>query len=172
MVTENLSRKTFWRGRFIRYAPLILWVAVIFVNSSTIGASSNTSRIIRPLLEWFFSDASPAAIDVYHGYIRKLAHFTEYAALAFFASRAFWHSSRDILSRLWFVWAFLIVASIASTDEYNQSFNPLRTSSFYDVLIDIAGGAAMILFYSLFARRKIRPLIEKIRLQNLSAKRK
>jgi len=154
---ENTERKkTFWRGRIIRYAPLILWVAVIFINSSTIGASTNTSRVIRPLLEWLFPLTDAATIDVYHGYIRKLAHFTEYAALAFLASHAFWHSSREILRRFWFVWAFLIVAFIASSDEYNQSFNSLRTSSIYDVLIDVSGGSTMILLYSLLKKNKTR----------------
>ena len=142
MLNSNSSNK--WRGRIVRYAPLILWVAVIFINSSTVGATQNTSRIIRPLLEWLFSAADAATIDIYHGYIRKLAHFTEYAVLAFFASRAFWYSSRTYLQNLWFVWAFLFVAFVAAADEYNQSFNPLRTASGYDTLIDMAGGLSAI----------------------------
>lgn len=149
--TQN-SKK--WRGRIIRYAPLILWVAVIFINSSTIGASSNTSRIIRPLLEWLFSDAPSATIDVYHGYIRKLAHFTEYGALGLIAARAFWHSSQAILQKFWFGWAFLFVTVVASFDEYNQSFNPARTSSVYDVLIDCAGGATAIALFYLFRKTR------------------
>jgi VanZ family protein len=136
-----------WRGRIIRYAPLILWTAVIFINSSTIGASNNTSRLIRPLLEWLFPAADADALAVYHGYVRKFAHFTEYFVLAFFASRAFRHSSTEILRKFWFVWTFLFVAFIASTDEYNQSLNALRTGSVYDVLIDVAGGTASILLF-------------------------
>lgn len=148
-------QKTFWRGRLIRYAPLILWLAVIFVNSSTIGATNNTSRIIRPLLEWLFADASPATLDIYHGYIRKLAHLTEYAVLAFFASRAFGLSSQTILRKFWFVWAFLFVAFTASADEYNQSFNDARTGSVYDVLIDVSGGLfAIAVFYIVKMRTK------------------
>lgn len=148
MADSNSTNK--WRGRFIRYAPLILWLAVIFINSSTMGATNNTSRFIRPLLEWLFAGESAATIDVYHGYIRKLAHFTEYAVLGFFAARAFWYSSQTILRKFWFVWAFLFVAFVASADEYNQSFNPLRTGSAYDVLIDVSGGLAMILFIAIF----------------------
>lgn len=132
----------------IRYAPLLLWLAVIFINSSTVGATNNTSRVIRPLLEWLFPNASALTLDIYHGYIRKLAHFTEYAVLAFFAARAFWHSSQTILRKFWFVWAFLFVALTASADEYNQSFNAARTGSIYDVLIDVAGGLfALAVFY-------------------------
>ena len=139
MVINN-STQNIWRGRIIRYAPLILWVAVIFINSSGIGASQNSSRIIRPLLEWLFPSADAASLDIYHGYIRKLAHFTEYGVLGFLASRAFWLSSKTFLRKFWFAWAFLFVVFVASVDEYNQSFNALRTGSVYDTLIDASGG--------------------------------
>jgi len=135
-----------WRGRIIRYAPLILWISVIFFASSTAGANKNTSLFVRPLLVWLFPEAPAATLDIYHGYVRKFAHFAEYAALAFFASRAFWDSSFQILRRFWFVWAFLTVTLIAAADEYNQSFNILRTGSFYDTLIDASGGLTMIVF--------------------------
>lgn len=139
-----------WRGRIIRYAPLILWISVIFFASSTAGASKNTSLFVRPLLVWLFPEAPAATLDVYHGYVRKFAHFAEYAALAFFASRAFWDSSFQILRRFWFVWAFLTVVLVASIDEYNQSFNALRTGSIYDTLIDASGGLTMILLLALY----------------------
>ena len=148
MVRTDESYK--WRGRIIRYAPLILWVCVVFIASSTAGASKNTSIIIRPLLEWLFPAATSATIDIYHGYIRKCAHFTEYALLALLASRAFFNSSKPFLRRFWFVWTFLIVASVASFDEYNQSFNALRTSSVYDVLLDACGGLTMILGFAIY----------------------
>jgi VanZ family protein len=32
---------------------------------------------------------------------------------------------------------------VASLDELNQSFDPTRTGSIYDVLLDIAGGSTM-----------------------------
>jgi VanZ family protein len=156
MTNSDSSNK--WRGRIIRYAPLILWVAVIFTASSTAGASQNTSMIIRPLLEWLFPDAPAAALDIYHGYIRKLAHFTEYGVLAFLASRAFWLSSQTILRKFWFLWAFLFVALVASADEYGQSFNDRRTGSVYDTLIDVSGGLTVILLivlYRRFARKRL-----------------
>jgi VanZ family protein len=152
-MTESEIEKKIWRGRFIRYAPLILWMTVIFTASSTAGASQNTSMIIRPLLEWLFPGAPPATLDVYHGYIRKLAHFTEYGILGFFAARAFWYSSQTVLQKFWFVWAFLFVAFVASVDEYNQSYNPLRTGSGYDVSIDVAGGLFVIAVFLILKTR-------------------
>lgn len=98
---------------------------------------NETSRFIRPLLEFLFPDASPATLLQYHGYIRKLAHFTEYAILAFFAYRVF-KSRHPYLS------ATLLVAAVAIADEINQSFNSSRTASPYDVLLDVIGGATML----------------------------
>jgi len=143
MIDSNSQNK--WRGRIIRYAPLILWIAVIFIASSTQGAMSNTSRFIRPFLEWLFPNTPEEILIIYHGYIRKSAHFIEYAVLAFWASIAFWNSSKEFLRKFWYVAAFILVIAVASIDEFNQSFNTARTGTFYDVLLDASGGIFMIL---------------------------
>lgn len=137
--------------RLSRYAPLVLWIGLIFLASSTTGSMSNTSRIIRPLLNWLFPAAPEDIITIYHGYIRKSAHFIEYAILAFWASRAFWGSAADFLKRHWYALAFAVVIVTASLDEFSQSFNPARTSSPYDVVLDCIGGLTMIV--ALFAVR-------------------
>lgn len=133
-----------------RYAPLLLWIGVILVASTTQASMSNTSHFIRPLLIFLFPSAPEDTLIIYHGYIRKFAHFAEYAALSFFASRAFWSSSAEIIRKYWFVFALGLVALIASIDEYNQSFNPARTGSIYDFLLDVSGGIFMlIIFYTI-----------------------
>ena len=132
------------RGRFWRYAPLILWIIVIFVASSNIGSMSNTSRIIRPLLLWLIPDISEATLLVVHGFVRKTAHFVFYFILGLLAARAFASTSKSYLQKLWFPAALLIVVTIASLDETNQSFLASRTSSIYDVLLDTAGGLTAI----------------------------
>ena len=116
---------------------------------------SNTSRFIRPLLEFLFPGAPEEILIVYHGYIRKLAHVTVYAILAFWASRAFINSSRKFLRLFWFACAFVLVLLVASIDETNQSFLNSRTGSIYDVLLDAFGGFAMIaVFYLVMKYRK------------------
>jgi VanZ family protein len=144
-----------WHKRIFRYVPFIFWIGVIFFLSSNSGSMSNTSRFIRPLLEFLFPNSLPETLDIYHGYIRKLAHITEYAILAFFASRTFFNSSKTYLRRFWYVLAMLAVLTVAAFDEYNQSFNLNRTSSIYDVLLDCFGGFLMICAFSLlkFTRR-------------------
>lgn len=150
-MNKRISNKK-WRGRIIRYAPLILWAGAVFLASSTTGSMSNTSLVIRPLLEWLFPNTPEDVLIGYHGYIRKFAHFFEYAVLAFFASRAFYNSSVKTLNKYWWLFAFSMVALIASTDEYNQSFNTARTGSVYDVLLDCSGGLTMIMLFLFFKR--------------------
>lgn len=139
-----------WRGRVIRYAPLFLWIGLILFLSTGQGAMSNTSRFIRPFLEFLFPNSPEEILLTYHNYIRKLAHATEYAGLAFFAARAFSSSSVNILQKFWFVFSIFIVVFIALTDEYNQSFNPARTGSIYDVWLDVVGGFFMLLLIVIF----------------------
>jgi VanZ family protein len=141
----NDLQKSKWRRRIIRYAPLFLWIGVVLFASTSQGAMQNTSRFIRPLLVFLFPNAPEETLIIYHGYIRKLAHFTEYAILAFWASRAFSTSSIKFLQKFWFIFSLALVFLVASIDEYNQSFDVLRTGSIYDALLDVCGGLAMIL---------------------------
>jgi len=144
------SKNNKWRERFFRYAPLFLWICVIFAASSKMGAMSNTSLIIRPILNWLFPNTPDEIITLYHSYIRKLAHFTEYAVLAFWALRAFSGSAIFFLKRHHYSFAFVLVLLTASIDEYYQSFNPVRTGSIYDVFIDCLGGLVIIALYIIF----------------------
>ncbi len=131
----------------MRYAPLFLWIGVIFYLSSNSGSMEETSRFIGPLLHYLFPATPEEILQIYHGYIRKAAHLTEYAILAFLAFRVF--SSSSIAK---YILPIVLVAAIAMMDEFNQSFEASRTSSGWDVLLDIAGGAAMILILWLFQR--------------------
>lgn len=138
-----------WRGRFFRYAPLILWVGVVLFASTGSASMSETSRFVRPLLHFLFPNSPEQTLVIYHAYIRKFAHFAEYAGLAFFAARAFCNSSIDVLRGYWFFFAFSIAALVASIDEYNQSFNQARTGSVYDVILDWAGALTMLVLFAL-----------------------
>lgn len=113
---------------------------------------AQTSRFIRPLLKFLFPHTPDEILQIYHGYIRKSAHFIEYAILAFWATRTFSTSAKMLLQKYWFVLAFLTVFIVAAIDETNQSFNPARTGSARDVLLDCAGGAFMILIFALYFR--------------------
>ncbi len=131
----------------------------ILLASTTQASMSNTSRFIRPLLEFLFPNTPEETLILYHGYIRKLAHLSEYAILAFWASRAFWSSSVNFLQKYWFIISLATVFLVASIDEYNQSFNLLRTGSIYDVWLDVSGGLWMIMVlqvWRVFKARKVK----------------
>jgi len=145
-------------SRVRRYGPLILWLAFIFFASTGEFSAENTSRIIRPLLLWLFPGISEERLALAHFLIRKAAHFTEYAILAFLAARAFSTSSKEMLRRRWFFISLAIVVLYALTDEYHKSFVPSRTSSIYDRLIDVSGGLTLLCLYALWRWRKAKQM--------------
>ncbi|HZH34567.1 MAG TPA: VanZ family protein [Pyrinomonadaceae bacterium] len=145
-------QKTNRRERFMRYAPLIFWLGVIFFASSSQGSMSNTSQVIRPLILFFFPGLDEASILAIQVFIRKTAHFTVYFVLGLLSARAFSSSAKEFLQKNWFPVSLCLVVLTASLDETNQSFLSSRTGSVYDVLLDTAGGATA-LFLSLFLIR-------------------
>jgi VanZ family protein len=152
MAQEQIHSKR--RRQIFAYAPLFVWIGLILFLGSGAGSMGETSRFVRPLLEFLFPSASEEIYAVYHGFIRKFAHFFEYAMLAYLAQRAFSRSSRRSLAKRPFPFAFLLVVITAIADEANQSFIESRTSSPYDVLLDIAGGCVILACVWFFGRRQ------------------
>jgi VanZ family protein len=139
------------RKLLTHYAPLVIWIVVILGLGSQLGSMNETSRFVRPLLEFLFPNALPETLTYVHGYIRKFAHLAEYAVLGFLAFRAF-----ADLQKARFAAALILVLAVAATDEVKQSFDPTRTASPWDVLIDIAGGAAAVILYRYYLLRRKR----------------
>lgn len=153
----SFSSLIFRPASFIgRYAPVVLWVGLIFFASTGSMSASNTSRIIRPLLVWLFPDITEASLLQAHFFVRKTAHFTEYAILALLTARALLASPDDRLRRRWYAFAFALVATVALLDEYFQSFNPTRTGTIYDSFIDMSGGATALLLLALWRAYRAR----------------
>lgn len=142
-----------WRDRFLAYAPILLWVGVIFYLSSDNGSMNETSRFVRPVLKFLFPAAPEETLQIYHGYVRKCAHVTEYAILALLTFRALTGAASARLRKWRYLVPLILVAAIASADEFNQSFLASRTGSPRDVLLDISGGAGMIALLWLIGRR-------------------
>ena len=143
-----------WRGRLRRYGPLAAWVGFIFFASTGSLSASNTSRIIRPLLLWLFPEITEAELLSAHTLVRKSAHLIEYAVLGLLASRAFRSSSRPRLRSWWHVSALALVAACALLDEYHQSFEPTRTGTVYDSVIDVIGGVCAVAAVAWWTRRR------------------
>lgn len=103
---------------------------------------SETSRFIRPILEFLFPQATETTLIFYHSLIRKAAHLVEYAVLAFLAVRAFRPLTAFKHPGFAYAASLTLVCAIAVLDELNQSFIGTRTGSIADVMLDITGGLA------------------------------
>src|SRR4030081_2707248 len=74
---------------FLRYwLPVVAWLGVIFVGSTDVMSTEQTSRIIVPFLRWLKPDISVEAIGLVQFSVRKAAHLAEYAILAMLLWRA------------------------------------------------------------------------------------
>lgn len=107
---------------------------------------NETSRFIGPLLAFLFPSADADTLYLYHAAIRKMAHVFQYGVLCLLAVRTFEFFKRPA------VLALCYVAVIALMDEINQSFDPARTATPLDVLLDFGGGLLALGTLSLYHR--------------------
>jgi VanZ family protein len=124
-----------------RWAPPILWAALIWFFSTRYFSADQTSSWIVPILHKIAPSLSREALAAAHYAIRKAAHFTEYFILGLLLLRAL--RSEERRWRLqWALIALAIAACYASVDEIHQAFVATRTPSARDSLIDISGAFA------------------------------
>lgn len=123
------------------WGPVLLWMGFIFWMSTDSFSGENTSRIIKPLIQFLLPGAASATVDMIHTAIRKCGHVTEYFILGLLLFHAFRLNSRG-KERVWH-WAILSLLAgmlYAAGDEFHQSFTVMRGASPIDVGIDTAGG--------------------------------
>src|SRR4051794_28964281 len=82
----------------------------------------------------------------------KLLHFTEYAALGAAWYRALRGEGLSAASAL--VAAALATGAFGVSDEWHQSFVPLRDASIRDWMTDLMGGAAGAAGFGILTRRR------------------
>jgi VanZ family protein len=113
---------------FYHWLPALSWMALIFVLSSLPGSE--------------LSDFG--SIDFF---VKKGAHVTEYAILYFLLFRAL---QPIMIPRKALIFSAIIAVVYAISDEYHQTFVPLRDGRMRDVMIDSLG---IFLMYLLLRRR-------------------
>ena len=119
----------------------ILWMIFIFVMSQTPGNdSSKQSNFIVDIIIHIL----PITRDTLSFIVRKCAHMTEYAILAFLIYKTIVHIEKS------FIFTFLY----ACTDEFHQLFIAGRAGQFRDVCIDSTGALIMILIIYIINKRK------------------
>lgn len=112
-----------------RWLAVVVWMALIFYVS-------NQPKDEIPSFGW---------LDLL---IKKVAHFTAYAILAWLCYAASGH----------FSWALLITVVYAMTDEYHQTFILNRHGTPLDVVIDALGGWLALYWQQRRARRQPHPI--------------
>lgn len=136
------------------FAPALAVMGLIYFFSSQNAALSSelsypiTEELVHALDRLFSLELSEAeliaASGIYHSFVRKLAHMTEYAALAvtLFLPFRLWHIPCPRIS----AWCFCLV--YAALDEFHQRFSFGRSPSFGDVFIDVSGAIIGLLLVS------------------------
>lgn len=138
----SLSRS----GSISRWIALLVWIGFIFFFSTDSFSSAETSRVILPLLKYFFPFLAPEQLVLGHAVCRKAGHILEYFVLGLLAVRALstgppgWVRAR--------LPAMALVAVVALSDEFHQAFVPSRTSALADVGYDLIGGMGALMLIS------------------------
>ena len=138
------------------WLPSFIWLAVIVLESSNLGSSEHTSRILYPIFHYLFG-MGPQRFEILHVILRKTGHFVGYATLSILLFRS-WRGTFPRLStrwcRQWAMLAFVCTALVASLDEFHQTFLPSRTGMFRDVVLDSSAALiAQIVIFAILRKR-------------------
>lgn len=134
-----------------------LWLAIIITESSKLGGTSNTSRILYPVFHYLFG-MDLARFEVWHPILRKTGHVVGYFILSLLFFRA-WRATlpQPRVQKWWFTWAriaWMTTTLVACLDEWHQAYVPGRGSSVHDVLLDSAAAlVAQIVLWLILRRR-------------------
>ena len=136
----------------------LLWTGFIFSMSLKVGEDSGRLSggvlniildIISPLWENIFGPITDNGIELFHHFIRKAAHFTEFMVLGVLAL-----STALNFEKLRFKWldALSYGLLIASFDETLQLFVEGRAGRVADVCIDFCGVLTGVMLIILFSK--------------------
>ena len=146
-VTTATSARAAWAWLLVA-----LWAAVVWWLGTDQFSAGAGSRILGPLISFFWPDATPLQHWQLYMAIRKGAHLFVYAVLAALAFRAALLSGVPTPMRGAAI-ALAIAISMAGLDEWRQSQSTARTGAASDVMIDAAGASAAIALLSAMRRR-------------------
>ncbi len=147
----------------LSFLPALLIMVAIFRFSSQNADDSSTEsiRITQELLcairDRLRLSWTPSQLSLYiersEFFIRKLAHFSEYAALglSFILPLCAFYSG-SFKKKTLFLTSWIICIAYAASDELHQFFSPGRSPQIRDVVIDSFGALAGILLGLLLIR--------------------
>lgn len=127
---------------------ILLYIMIFFLSSENGDQSSDISmRVTRAFWRIYYKIAGGGegpvveyTVSSTEGFIRKLAHFIEYAGVGFlsYSIVVTWYGTVRKGQLLVVIQLFVS----AGLDEIHQYFVPGRNAAFTDVLLDTAGGIA------------------------------
>jgi VanZ family protein len=140
------------------WIPVLIWLTGIGLESFRMSSNVTVGWLGR-LCHLLHLRVSDTALMELNHILRKAGHVTGYGILCLLVFRACFHSAASVhplsngLSRVrCSVFALSLTLITAVLDEWHQSFDPSRTSSAWDVGIDMTG-AVVFLAFTLFVLR-------------------
>ncbi|MBS7007259.1 VanZ family protein [Anaerostipes sp.] len=153
-----MKNKKLWRSVYWLLTALMM-TGIFLFSAKTASTSEQMSMGVTRFLTKYIG--MNHVLSVMDHYVRKTAHFMEYALLAVLVYNAL---KIDITKKLYLFSAAQFICSFyAATDELHQYFVPGRSCQLKDVLIDSCGALTGICLCFLFSAltRKIRRKPEK-----------
>ena len=130
------------------WLPVLLWLGVIAYESLRLS-SHVTGTYLWTFFRWLHLSISPTAFAELHHVLRKVGHVTGYGILCLLTFRAWFHTlDGAVLKALRLrcaVLALSLTLITAVLDEWHQNIDPARTSSVWDVGLDMTGGLAFLM---------------------------
>ena len=135
------------------WLSVLAWTMLIFYMSLNTGEDSGalSGNITKSILDFLSSLGIHISFESAHHFIRKAAHFSEYAVLGLLVCNA--QKKAPLLMQSAPVICFWMVL-VPALDETLQHFVPGRYGALSDVLLDVCGYAFAAVLFALFAKRK------------------
>ena len=147
-------------GSVLSWVAVIVWMAFIFYLSAQVAEQSNQlstgiTETIIGIIRKLIPNAKPD-LNSFNHFVRKNAHFFAYLVLGLLTSNALGRNKAHSYRRALF--ALLICALYAVSDEVHQLYVPGRGGQATDVLIDSAGALVGSGLYFILTRLRHRAI--------------
>jgi VanZ family protein len=155
-MAENITTAETSLGyKVARYwLPVVGMLVLMYWFSTDALSGENTRGIIEAVLSWFGYHPGNKSLFKINYFVRKSAHFTEYAVLAALLFRAFRADSACRWRLKWALYSLAVIVSWAGLDEWHQSFTRTRGGSMWDSLLDSSGGLFSLLIIAVFSIKR------------------
>jgi len=123
-------------GRIAGWITVVAWAAVILTLGTSLFSIMRTSAMLDPWLARFAPGTSADGLYNLQVFVRRSAHFAEYAILFLFLNFGPLRG-RPVI-------AFIVCVGCASLDEALQTLRPSRSGTIFDVALDSSGAATIL----------------------------